>query len=161
MATKKPKSTGGVASEEGAIKRPADLAIPALCATFLAYGFSQEQAANAANIGERTLRRWMSCRWWPEAVAAAPKLHPDASLLLKASMGRVLKDIAAGGELGSERAWAVVRAMLPEFKPQEVAQAEGGASSSAARVTLTLEQLGTEGARMILDAAAGGKGDGG
>ena len=34
-------------------------------------GLTQEKAAKAAGIGERTLRRYELCEWWPEACREA------------------------------------------------------------------------------------------
>lgn len=60
-----------VAEQADPIGRPLDWDKAVSAAYFRALGASQKVAARAAGCGERSIRDWESCSWWPDAVREA------------------------------------------------------------------------------------------
>lgn len=60
-----------VAERVDPIGRPLDWDKAVSAAYFRALGASQKVAARAAGCGDRTIRDWEACSWWPDAVREA------------------------------------------------------------------------------------------
>lgn len=76
-------------------------------------GHTQEEAARGAGVGERTIRDWEACSWWPEVQAKARRRWLND--LLDASRATLLKSVRKGG---FTEALTVLEKLDPEFAPQ-------------------------------------------
>lgn len=80
--------------DASAVVKPQDWDKAISAAYFRALGASQKVAAEAAGVGERTLRAWESSSWWPEAKReAVARWHVK---LTAASRRGLLKAVRAG-----------------------------------------------------------------
>ena len=59
------------AAVEDVVQKPQDWEMVISVAYLRLTGSTQEQAALGAGCGERTIREWETCSWWPEAEAEA------------------------------------------------------------------------------------------
>lgn len=75
-------------------------------------GLTQVDAAKSAGVGERTIRDWEKCSWWPEVQAEAR--HRWLNDLMDASRATLLKSIKAGG---FTEALTILERMDPDFRP--------------------------------------------
>lgn len=74
------------------IGRPQDWDKAVSAAYFRALGASQKVAARAAGCGERTLRDWEACSWWPDAHAeAVVRWRSDLTAEARRSLLRAIK----------------------------------------------------------------------
>ena len=77
-------------------------------------GASQEAAAEAAGAGERTVRQWETCSWWPEMLAEASRRWL-AGLAAKARKG-----LERGVEEDGRLALKVLERLEPALAPPKV-----------------------------------------
>lgn len=88
-----------VASKPDTVAAPQNWDKAVSAAYFRALGASQEDAAKAAGIGERTLTRWEKAAWWPRAHAeAVARWHVDLGAAARKSLLDAIK--AGDGKLG-------------------------------------------------------------
>lgn len=82
-----------VASTPDRRRPPKNWDKPVAAAYFRALGASQKVAARAAGVGERTLRDWESCSWWPEVQREAlARWHVNIGAEARRSLLRAVKD---------------------------------------------------------------------
>ncbi|MEX2530699.1 MAG: hypothetical protein WD960_07995 [Gemmatimonadota bacterium] len=87
----------------------------AVAAAFLRIlGASQADAAGAAGVGERTLRGWEGCSWWPDVLADASRRWLDG-LAAKARKG--LEDAV---QVDGRLALSVLERMEPALAPPKL-----------------------------------------
>ena len=115
---------------------------------YLLAGFGVRDAAEMVGITERTIHNWKTKWWWPEMIRAAGENNNLVKLLADAAVRRVVRDIHDDtNPAGSLAAMKVVeRAVLPVAQAQE--------AGVVLRATLTVEQVGVEGALALIQAAA-------
>lgn len=84
---------GQVATSDDSTKKPQNRA-KALSAAYLrSIGLSQKQAAKLAGVGDRTLRTWEHCSWWPAIVAESHALWLSGiQFKTKKSLARLIDD---------------------------------------------------------------------
>lgn len=75
-------------------------------------GHSQAAAADAAGVGERTLRGWERAQWWPRAIAEAEARWLDG--LTAAARCTLLRAVRDGD---AERALRILERVMPELAP--------------------------------------------
>lgn len=86
-----------LATGDDLVDEPKDWDKAVSAAYFRALGATQEAAAAAAGVGERTLWRWERCAWWPEAHReAVERWRLDLSA---ASRKSLLDAVAKDGDL--------------------------------------------------------------
>ena len=77
-------------------------------------GASQADAAGAAGVGERTLRQWETCSWWPEILAEASRRWLDG-LAAKARKG-----LEGAVQVDGRLALNVLERLEPALAPPKV-----------------------------------------
>lgn len=81
-----------LAGEGDEVSRPQDWAKAVSAAYFRALGATVAAAAEAAGVGERTLFRWETCSWWPDAHReAVERWHVDLSAASRAALLGAIK----------------------------------------------------------------------
>lgn len=74
-------------------------------------GESQERAATAAGVGERTLARWETCSWWPEILREAE------SRWLQGLVSKARHGLERGVQEDGRLALSVLERRIPELAP--------------------------------------------
>ena len=99
-------------------------------------GISQEKAAKAAGIGERTLQRWEVSAWWPDACLEASSKWLRG--LVEVSQRTLFKAIDGGD---ANLAFKVTERRIPELAPPKIAHELFGKGGGAIEITSVKHNL--------------------
>ena len=91
---------------------------------------SQEDAAKAAGVGVRTVRRWEKSAWWPEACLEAGSRWLKG--LVEVSQRTLFKAIDGGD---ANLAFRVAERRIPELAPPKIAHELFGKGGGAIEIT--------------------------
>lgn len=107
-------NTDEPAPETSAVEKPRDWEKAIDAARLRMAGLTQKDAAEAAGIGERTLRVYESCKWWPTAMEEARKGWLQGVQLQ--AMGGIAKALDDPNEYAKMARWLAER-LMPELAP--------------------------------------------
>lgn len=130
-----PQNRSSAVSEDP-VDRPRDWDKCVSVAYLLAIGSNVKAAARAAGVGERTVHRWRTCSWWPQAeVEARRRWLNDAS---NKARGVVLRAIDSGDVT---TAWKLLERTEPSLQAKALVEHRGSVSIGHLLATMTGAEL--------------------